>query len=104
MPTPQPNIASPQLLEKVAKGIEDAVNAVKSWYETSKYRDLLVSLKIAEELDVGANFYYYPEGNSYRTKSPDNDPKYGPDWSQGLSGGLEPMGFNMLRTLKLRGD
>lgn len=104
MPTPQPNIASPQLLEKVAKGIEDAVNAVKSWYETSKYRDLLVSLKIAEELDVGANFYYYPEGNSYRTKSTDNDPKYGPDWSQGLSGGLEPMGFNMLRTLKLRVD
>jgi hypothetical protein len=104
MPTPQPNIASPQLLEKVAKGIEEAVSAVKSWYETSTRRDLLVSLKIAEELDVGANFYFYPNGNSYRTQSRDNDPTYGPDWSQGLSGGLEPMGFNMLRTLNIRVD
>ena len=98
------NIASPQLLEKVAKGIEEAVSAVKSWYATSTRRDLLVSLKIAEELDVGANFYFYPNGNSYRTQSRDNDPTYGPDWSQGLSGGLEPMGFNMLRTLNLRVD
>jgi hypothetical protein len=41
-----------------------------------------------QQVDVGANFYYYPGGNDYRGKDPSKDPKYGPQWGKGLSGGL----------------
>jgi hypothetical protein len=109
MTTPQPNIASPKLLEQVSNAVGAAVSVVRSWYErqsSSKNKNLLVSLKIAEELDVGANFFFYKNGNTYRTESPSKDPRTGPDWSKGLSGGpeLEALGYNMLRTLNLRHD
>ena len=41
-----------------------------------------------QQVDVGANFYYYPGGNDYRGRDPSKDPKYGPQWGKGLSGGL----------------
>ena len=53
-------------------------------------------------MDVGANFYYYPDGNKLRNLSSSDDPTSGPDWSKGLFGGLPAMGYNMLRTMGVR--
>ena len=68
-------------------------------------QELLVSVKLGEEVDIGANFYYYPNGNEIVKQYPkdtSHDPKSGPDWSKGIAGGLQPQGYNVLRTLGIR--
>ena len=107
MPTPQPNLASPALLNFTGAALASAIGAIRSWYEaaTPAARKLLVSIKLGEEVDVGANFYYYPGGNEIFRANPSNaslDPKAGPQWGKGLAGGLQPQGYNMLKTLGLR--
>lgn len=104
MPTPQPNLASPKLLTKLSGVLATVISAIRKWHEaqTPDTQRLLVDIKIGEEVDVGANFYFYPSGNQLRTEDPSRDPKYGPKWAKGLSGGLPAQGYNLLRTLGLR--
>lgn len=104
MPTPQPNLASPRLLEKLTAVLTTVVDAIRKWYDaqTLDTQELLVDIKLGEEVDVGANFYFYPSGNALRTQDPSRDPNYGPKWAKGLSGGLPAQGYNLVRTLGLR--
>lgn len=71
------------------------------------------------QVDIGANYYYYEDGNQFlkNHSDPKNDPKYGLKPAkgklqcvritsiilipvcEGLSGGLPAMGYNMLKTL-----
>jgi len=107
MPTPQPNLASPALLNRTAVVLTAAIGAIRTWYEaaTPAARKLLVGVKLGEEVDVGANFYFYPGGNEIYLKNPHNtsaDPTAGPKWSKGLAGGLQAQGYNSLQTLGLR--
>lgn len=107
MPTPQPNIASPQLLAKVRTAVVEVVVGLRTWYEkqTPANQALLVAVKIGEEIDVGANYYYYPDGNTIYRRSPQNasgDPTYGLNKTQNLAGGLPALGYNMVQTLGLR--
>lgn len=107
MPTPQPNIASPQLLATVSQAVAEVVNGIRKWYEAQTPIDqrLLVAVKLCEELDVGANYYFYPNGNAIYQAHPHNssaDPTYGLDSAKGLAGGLMPLGYNMIQTLGLR--
>ena len=107
MPTPQPNLASKKLLGKLQSVLKTVIGAIRAWYDAqpAEVQELLVDIKLGEEVDVGANFYYYQDGNQIWRDSPHNassDPKHGPQWSKGLSGGLPPMGYNMLKTMGLR--
>ena len=107
MPTPQPNLASPALLNRTGAALASAIGTIRRWYEaaTPAARKLLVGVKLGEEVDVGVNFYYYPNGNDIVERNPHNasaDPTAGPKWDKGLAGGLQAQGYNMLKTLGLR--
>jgi hypothetical protein len=107
MPTPQPNLASPALLQRTGAALTSAIGAIRRWYEAASpaARKLLVGVKLGEEVDVGVNYYYYQHGNQLYKSNPHNasaDPTAGPDWSKGLAGGLQAQGYNMLKTLGLR--
>lgn len=106
MPTPQPNIASPALLNAVSSAVRAVVSVIRTWWEEqdAATRSRLVGVKICEELDVGANYYYYTDGNEFwrNGSKASDDPKHGPDWSVGLSGGLPALGYNALQTLGIR--
>lgn len=80
------------------------INSIRKWYEAQRpgTQRLLVDIKLGEEVDVGAIFYYYPGGNQMRTADPSLDPQHGPQWSKGLSGGLAAQGYNLVRTMGLR--
>ena len=67
-------------------------------------RKLLVGIKLGEEVDVGANYFYYANGNALLNESSAMDPTHGPDWSKGLFGGLPAMGYNMLQTRGVRSE
>lgn len=104
MPTPQPNLASPKLLNVTCEALAIAIQSIREWWEksTEDGRSLLVGLKLCEEADVGANYYYYKNGNTLRNGTSRSDPTHGPDWSLGLFGGLPALGYNMLQTLGIR--
>ena len=107
MPTPQPNLASPALLTRTGAALASAIGTIRRWYEaaTPAARKLLVGVKLGEEVDVGVNFYFYPNGNDIVERNPHNasaDPTAGPKWDKGLAGGLQAQGYNMLKTLGLR--
>ena len=107
MPTPQPNLASPALIKRTKDGLFEIISAIRDWYDRQKDvdRKVLISIKLGEEVDVGANFYYYPNGNEIYRNNPTSsksDPTYGLNSSKGLFGGLQPQGYNMLQTLKIR--
>eukprot|EP00756_Hemistasia_phaeocysticola_P048570 Hpha_TRINITY_DN22987_c0_g1::TRINITY_DN22987_c0_g1_i1::g.154027::m.154027 len=100
MPTPQPNLCSPSFLEVVRGVVNTTVGALRQWYDaaTPTQQSLLTGVKLGEEIDVGANYYFYEGGNAIYDKSPTNasdDPTHGPDWSKGVWGGLSPQGFAM---------
>eukprot|EP00939_MAST-03C_sp_MAST-3C-sp1_P005100 g5100.t1 len=100
LPTPQPNLASPAVLNATRRALEEVVSAIRLWWEnpcrSSSERELLVGIKLGEEVDVAANFYFYENGNALRNESSHLDPTNGPDWSKGLFGGLMPMGYWIL--------
>lgn len=107
MPTPQPNLASPMLLNRTSQALSAAISTIRKWYEnqSTANQKLLVGVKLGEEIDIGFNYYYYPNGNEIYKANPNNasaDPKFGLNFSKGLSGGLPAMGYNMLRTLNMR--
>jgi len=95
------------LLAKTGAALQRVVSAIRGWYEAQDLavQQLLVSVKLGEEVDIGANFYYYPNGNGIVRSNPTNtsaDPRYGANWSQGIAGGLAAQGYNMLQTLDIR--
>eukprot|EP00656_Telonema_subtile_P002927 TRINITY_DN11347_c0_g1_i1.p1 TRINITY_DN11347_c0_g1~~TRINITY_DN11347_c0_g1_i1.p1 ORF type:complete len:285 (+),score=36.93 TRINITY_DN11347_c0_g1_i1:148-1002(+) len=109
MPTPQPNLASPKLLALTNSVLKTVITAIRGWYKAASptAQRLLRGIKLGEEVDVGANFFYYKDGNELLEKYPrdtSHDPTSGPDWSKGLSGGdaMSQLGYNMLRTLGIR--
>ena len=105
MPTPQPNLASPALINATRAALTTAIGAIRTWFEactSDAQRSLLVGVKLGEEVDVAANFYFYKGGNELVNASESNDPTHGPDWSKGLFGGLPAMGYNALQTLGIR--
>ena len=105
LPTPQPNIASEQFISQTQTILFAVMTTIKTWYkkQTVENQQLLVGIKLGEEVDIGANFYFYPHGNEiYEHHNKSTDPEYGHDWSQGIAGGLQAQGYNMLQTLNIR--
>lgn len=104
MPTPGPNVASPQVLARAAAAVSSAVSAIRRWYESAppSSRELLAEVRVAEEADLGGNYYLYPNPNSYVNKDPKDDPFERRNRSEGLWGGYVPTGYNMLRSMGLR--
>ncbi|KAJ1457866.1 hypothetical protein M885DRAFT_461426 [Pelagophyceae sp. CCMP2097] len=106
MPTPQPNLASPELQKAICGALQVVLAEMRRWYEAAddSGRALLVDVKLGEEVDVGANFYFYPGGNDYLDRDQAGDPKQGLDFSKGLDGGLLQLGYNMVQTLRNDSD
>jgi hypothetical protein len=73
---PQPNLASKSVTDAHSTALFSFSQIVAEWYnklpEEKQY--LLAAAKVGWEVDIGLNFYFYPNGNSYRTQPPANDP------------------------------
>jgi hypothetical protein len=105
MPTPQPNLGSPAFVGLVQAQLQQVLTAIRGWYNNVSVADaqFLRGIKIAEEIDVGANYYFYPNGNDIYDTWPHtsaHDPTYGLNFAKkGMWGGLSPMGYAMRYSL-----
>jgi hypothetical protein len=73
---PQPNLASQQVTDAHSAVLLPFAKTVATWYNNlpSDKQYLLAAAKVGWEVDIGLNFYFYPNGNSYRTQPPSADP------------------------------
>ena len=78
-PAPHPNIASPVVMAEYLSALRPFLARVGQWYASlpADKRYLLAALKVSEEVDIGPNFFFYPDGNSYIGQPAANDPKTG---------------------------
>jgi len=64
---PHPNLASPKYIEEKQKDLRRILPIIQNWYDNlppdKKY--LFAGLVLDNELSIGLNHYYYPNGNSY---------------------------------------
>ena len=101
---PHPNLASQEYLDEKLTQLRRLISQINSWYDSlpdnKKY--LLAGVVLDAEISIGVNYYYYPNGNSYLTEDPANDPTYGPDFSKGTSGGLIQLGYAAVETFNIR--
>lgn len=73
---PGPNLLSPAYIQNSLDNLNQLLPPVIDWYNNlpadKKY--LLGGVDFGNELEIGANFYYYPNGNSYIDQPPSGDP------------------------------
>ena len=73
---PHPNLASKQVTDAHSSALFPLAHIVADWYNKlpQQKQYLLAAAKVGWEVDIGLNFYFYPNGNSYRTQPPAADP------------------------------
>eukprot|EP01116_Phalansterium_solitarium_P017848 TRINITY_DN4515_c0_g1_i3.p1 TRINITY_DN4515_c0_g1~~TRINITY_DN4515_c0_g1_i3.p1 ORF type:complete len:346 (-),score=95.08 TRINITY_DN4515_c0_g1_i3:429-1466(-) len=76
VPAPHPNIASPAFIDANLQKLQALVPVVAKWYAMlpAQLKYLLVGIKAGWELQIGSNYYYYPDGNALIDQNPANDP------------------------------
>ena len=80
MTTPHPNFASPAFRAAAAESLAPLAARLAEWYAAlpAERRWLLAYVRPAQELAIGTNYYYYPNGNALAGQPPANDPTGGP--------------------------
>lgn len=78
-PAPHPNLSSPTVLREYTAALRPFLARVAAWYGAlpSDRRYLLAGVKLSEEVNIGINFYFYANGNSYMWSDPAHDPTGG---------------------------
>ncbi len=73
---PHPNIASPAFIQANKDALKNLVPIIVNWYnnlpDNKKY--LLGGVSFSQEVDIGVNYTYYKDGNSYLGKPESSDP------------------------------
>lgn len=78
--TPHPNYASPAFRGAAAEALVPLSQRLAQWYQglPSSKKYLLAYVRASQELSIGSNFYYYPNGNGLIPAPPSQDPVGGP--------------------------
>jgi hypothetical protein len=101
---PMPNIMSAKFQQAESEAITTLMTIVKEWYdklpENKKY--LFAGIRSTDEMAIGVNNWYYPNGNSYVGQSTTNDPKTGIDPYNLPSRGVQTIGYNAVKTAGIK--
>ena len=101
---PQPNLMSPRYLEECRVKLRYYCKIVLDWYEKlpESQKDIFVGIKIGHESSIGANSWYYPNGNDLLDKPEKDDPKTGIVNNDVLSRGVTQIGYAAVKTAGIR--
>lgn len=101
---PMPNLMSPVFRAEVRKAFQTLGSIVKDWYDQLPQEDkwLLIGFRSTDEVAIGINNWYYPEGNSYLGKDPSEDPKTRLKVKELPSRGVQTIGYAAVKTAGLK--
>jgi hypothetical protein len=79
---PGPNLLSPAYISNSINNLNQLLPIVTSWYNSlpSDKKYLLGGIDFGNELDIGGNYYYLQNGNSYVNQPASSDPIYPNDF------------------------
>ena len=97
---PMPNLSSPAYRAECFKQLDRLVPVITEWWnnlpENKKY--LLIGVQVGVEVSIGANNWYYPNGNDLYDKPAKDDPKYGLNHKTLPDRGAASIGYAAVRT------
>jgi len=98
---PMPNLMSPAYLEACQTEMKRLVPIILNWWYAlpAEKKHLLVSVQIGVECSIGANNWYYPNGNSLLDKPEKDDPSYGLKHDVLPGRGVQAIGYAAVSTL-----
>ena len=98
---PMPNLMSPAYLEACHAEMKRLVPIILDWWQAlpAEKKHLLVSVQIGVECSIGANNWYYPNGNGLLNKPEKDDPDYGLKHDVLPGRGVQAIGFAAVSTL-----
>lgn len=100
---PMPNLMSPSYLEACHTEVERLVPIIVDWWQAlpADKKHLLVSVQMGVECSIGANNWYYPNGNALQHRPEKDDPTYGLNHEVLPGRGVQAIGYAAISTLGL---
>lgn len=100
---PMPNLMSPAYLEACHTEVKRLIPVILDWWHELpvEKKNLLVSVQIGVECSIGANNWYYPNGNKLADKPEKYDPRYGLNHDILPGRGVQAIGYAAVSTLGL---
>jgi hypothetical protein len=104
---PAPNIASPEVVAAHLEGLRALVPIIVQWQRQlpASRKWLFGGVKLGSEAGIGYNAYYYPNGNRYYERWPQDashDPTNSLVLAKGLSGGVCQLGYAAVKTAGIK--
>lgn len=101
---PQPNLMSPVYRKACREKIRMLVPIIMGWYRAlpATQKDLFVGIKVGHESSIGANAWYYPNGNNLLGKPSSEDPTTGLNVENVLNRGVVQLGYAAVKTAGIR--
>ena len=98
---PMPNLMSPAYLEACHTEVKRLVPIIMDWWQAlpADKKHLLVSVQIGVECLIGANNWYYPNGNTLLNRPEKEDPTYGLNHEVLPGRGVQAIGYAAVNTL-----
>lgn len=101
---PMLNLMSPVVQNAEQEAVTRLMTLVKEWYTAlpvdKKY--LFAGIRSTDEMAIGLNNWYYPNGNSYLNLPESADPTTGIDPTILPSRGVQTIGFNAVQTAGIK--
>lgn len=100
---PMPNLMSKEYRAAAHEELKKIVPAILAWWKglPQNKKHLLLAVKVGWESAIGVNNWYYPNGNSLLHLPENKDPHYGLTLDSIPDRGVQPIGFNAVKTLGL---
>ena len=101
---PMPNLMSPVYRKELERAFTSLGTIVKEWYDQlpENQKWLLIGFRTTDEVAIGINNWYYPNGNSYIEKDPSADPTTGLDVYDLPSRGVRTIGYAAVKTAGIK--
>lgn len=101
---PMPNLMSPAFRKELGIAFNELGSIVKEWYEKLPENEkwLLIGFRTTDEVAIGINNWYYPNGNSFLDKDPKDDPQTGLQPLILPSRGVQTIGYAAVKTAGIK--
>lgn len=95
---PMPNLASPAYREACIKQLNILIPVVLDWWKKNDYSERFVGIQMENEVSIGVNNFFLPNGNSYIDKPESADPKLILNHDIWPGFGAKPIGYSAIKT------
>lgn len=95
---PMPNLASPAYLEACINQLSMLIPVVLNWWKKNDYSERFVGIQMENEVSIGVNNFFLPNGNSYIDKPESADPKLILNHDIWPGFGARPIGYAAIKT------